>query len=233
MFWRPPTSPLCSSDTAETVTAPSCDASAPMPRPARSIGQVMISGPAPASSAATNTTRPRNRREEPELGDPPRRRLREHLRDPDRGDHQGDRQRAGCRTPVSIAESPSAIERNSGTAKNRPAWSRYWKKNAVSPLRSSRTRRIAGSSSAGLAGVAAVLLPGEEPEQHHAAAEDQPDHRRQAEPRRRVRLGLHEPPGARAQDPVDDQARARAPRGRCRRGRAGRLPPSGCRPCAG
>ena len=52
------------------------------------------------------------------------------------------------RSPVSMAESPSAIERNSGTAKNRPAWSRYWKKNAVSPLRSSRTRRIAGSSSA-------------------------------------------------------------------------------------
>ena len=52
------------------------------------------------------------------------------------------------RTPVSIAESPSAIERNSGTAKKRPAWSRYWKKNAMSPLRSSRTRRIAGSSSA-------------------------------------------------------------------------------------
>ena len=52
------------------------------------------------------------------------------------------------RTPVSIAESPSAIDRNNGTAKNSPAWSRYWKKKAVSPLRSRRTLRIAGSSSA-------------------------------------------------------------------------------------
>ena len=39
VFWRPPTSPLCSSGTAETVTAPSCEASAPMPSPASSIGQ--------------------------------------------------------------------------------------------------------------------------------------------------------------------------------------------------
>ena len=31
--------------------------------------------------------------DEAELGDPPRRRVREHLRDPDRGDHQRDRQR--------------------------------------------------------------------------------------------------------------------------------------------
>ena len=52
------------------------------------------------------------------------------------------------RSPVSMAESPSAIERNSGTAKNSPAWSRYWKKNATRPVRSSRTRRMAGSSRA-------------------------------------------------------------------------------------
>ena len=54
----------------ETVTAPSCEASAPMPRPASSIGQVTISAPAPASSAATNTTRPSEQREEPELARP-------------------------------------------------------------------------------------------------------------------------------------------------------------------
>ena len=33
VFWTPPTSELCSSGTAETVTAPSCEASAPMPEP--------------------------------------------------------------------------------------------------------------------------------------------------------------------------------------------------------
>ena len=64
-FFRPPTSPLCSSGRAETVTAPSGDASIPIPRPAGSIGQVTISGPAPASSAATKTTRPRNRERKP------------------------------------------------------------------------------------------------------------------------------------------------------------------------
>ena len=57
VFCNPPTSPLCSSGTAETVTAPSCEASAPTPSPASSIGQVMISGPAPRSSSAIRMTR--------------------------------------------------------------------------------------------------------------------------------------------------------------------------------
>ena len=37
------------------------------------------------------------------------------------------------RTPVSKALSPSATERNSGTAKKRPAWIMNWKKNIVIP----------------------------------------------------------------------------------------------------
>src|SRR5438128_411976 len=40
VFCRPPTSPLCSSGTDDTVTLPSCDANAPTPSPASSIGQV-------------------------------------------------------------------------------------------------------------------------------------------------------------------------------------------------
>ena len=60
VFWSPPTSPLCSSGTAETVTAPSCEAIAPSPAPASSSGQVTISGPAPTSSRATSSTRPAN-----------------------------------------------------------------------------------------------------------------------------------------------------------------------------
>jgi hypothetical protein len=51
VFCRPPTSPVCSSGTDETVTLPSCEARQPMPRPASSIGHVTISGPAPMSSA--------------------------------------------------------------------------------------------------------------------------------------------------------------------------------------
>src|SRR6516165_8882302 len=58
VFCKPPTSPLCSSGRADTVTLPSCEASAPTPRPASNIGQVTISGPAPASSAATMMTIP-------------------------------------------------------------------------------------------------------------------------------------------------------------------------------
>ena len=38
VFCTPPTSGLCSSGTAETVTAPSCEASAPIPSPTSSIG---------------------------------------------------------------------------------------------------------------------------------------------------------------------------------------------------
>ena len=51
------------------------------------------------------------------------------------------------RTPVSIAESPSATERNSGTAKKSPPCRKYWKKNEVRPPRSSGMRRILGSTS--------------------------------------------------------------------------------------
>ena len=69
VFWSPPTSLLCSSGTDDTVTLPSCEASAPMPRPARSIGQVTISGPAPASSRATITTMPAEQREDADLHD--------------------------------------------------------------------------------------------------------------------------------------------------------------------
>ena len=37
------------------------------------------------------------------------------------------------RTPVAIAERPSATDRNNGTAKNSPACRRYWKKNDDQP----------------------------------------------------------------------------------------------------
>ena len=147
VFCRPPTSPLSSSGTDDTVTAPSCEASAPMPKPASSIGQVTISGPAPASSAATNTTNPRKSMRNPSCA----------IR---RGEACGNTlgmptaaitsviDSGRIRSPVSMAESPSAIDRKSGTAKKSPAWSRYWKKNAVSPLRNSLTRSMAGSSNA-------------------------------------------------------------------------------------
>ncbi len=58
VFWRPPTSGLSSSGTAETVTAPSCDASAPIPSPTSSIGTKTTSGPTPGSSPPRSTTVP-------------------------------------------------------------------------------------------------------------------------------------------------------------------------------
>ena len=44
------------------------------------------------------------------------------------------------RTPVATADRPSATDKNSGTAKNRPACSRYWNRNEISPPRRVRLR---------------------------------------------------------------------------------------------
>ena len=104
VFWSPPTSPLCSSGTAETVTAPSCEASAPMP----STGEQHRPGDDLGAGAGVERgdehDEPEEQHEEPELADPPRRRVREHLRDPDRGDQQGDRQRQEAHAGVDRRE---------------------------------------------------------------------------------------------------------------------------------
>ncbi len=42
VFCSPPTAGLSASGTADTVTAPSCEASAPMPNPASSSGTVTM-----------------------------------------------------------------------------------------------------------------------------------------------------------------------------------------------
>ena len=79
VFCRPPTSPLCSSGTEETVTLPSCEASAPIPRPARSSGKVTISGPRPGLEGADHDHQPGEHAEEAEADDPARRDVREEL----------------------------------------------------------------------------------------------------------------------------------------------------------
>jgi hypothetical protein len=66
VFCSPPTSPVTSSGTDETVTAPSCEASAPTPRPASSIGTVTISAPTPTSRARTRDTIPASRAARPQ-----------------------------------------------------------------------------------------------------------------------------------------------------------------------
>ena len=147
VFWMPPTSPLCSSDTAETVTAPSWEARAPMPSPARSIGQVTMFAPAPVSRPAIITTIPANSSRKP---------IRTTRRGDARGKSRGTPTAASSsvadsgssRTPVAMADRPRTTDRKSGTAKNIPAWARYWKKKANRPPWRFRTRRMAGSSSA-------------------------------------------------------------------------------------
>ena len=49
-------------------------------------------------------------------------------------------------TPVAMADSPSATDKNSGTTKNRPACRRYWKKKETRPPRSNLLSSIAGST---------------------------------------------------------------------------------------
>ena len=53
------------------------------------------------------------------------------------------------RTPVAMADRPSATERYSGTTKNRPACNRYWNMKATSPPRRTglriRGRLMSGS----------------------------------------------------------------------------------------
>jgi hypothetical protein len=119
------------------------EASAPTSSPERSIGQVTISGPAPASSAAAITTIPANNARNPSWTT---------LRGEAVGNSLGTPTAASSsvidngssRTPVAIADRPSATDRNSGIVKNSPAWSRYWKKNEVGPPRSVALVRIFG-----------------------------------------------------------------------------------------
>ena len=81
VFWTPPTSGLSSSGTADTVTAPSCEASAPMPSPISSIGTNTISAPAVGVEPAEQDDGAGEQREEPAADDQPRRDVREQPRD--------------------------------------------------------------------------------------------------------------------------------------------------------
>ena len=107
-----------------------------MPRPASSIGQVTISGPAPASSAPTMTTIPANSARNPNSTTRAVMRCGNTFGMPAAASSSVS-ESGSRRTPVAIADKPSATDRNSGTAKNSPAWTGYWKKNAVSPTAAS------------------------------------------------------------------------------------------------
>ena len=76
VFWTPPTSGLSSSGTAETVTAPSCEASAPIPSPISSIGTKTISGAGVRVERGEQHDRSGEQREQAAADDEPRRDLR-------------------------------------------------------------------------------------------------------------------------------------------------------------
>src|SRR5215470_6958823 len=146
VFCNPPTSALCSSGTADTVTLPSCDASAPTPSPASSNGHVTASGPTPISSAAISVTIPTNSATKPSWTTRRGDAVGKNLGTPTAA-RSSVIESGSIRTPVSTAESPSATDRNRGTVKNRPACSRYWKKNEVNPPRRSLLPNIVVSIS--------------------------------------------------------------------------------------
>ena len=110
MFCTPPTCELCSSGTADTVTAPSCEARAPIPSPTSSSGTVTISAPALTSIAASNTSIPSSIAKIP---------ARTTSRGETFGRSRGIPSAAASRvidsgmirTPVAIADSPSATDR--------------------------------------------------------------------------------------------------------------------------
>ena len=143
VFCNPPTSALRRSSTAETVTAPSCEARAPMPNPISSMGMATISAPesgampvirmsvpAVIDSRPNRTTRrgaaPGNSRGTP---------MAEISSATDRGTR---------RTPVWRADISRTTDKYSGMVKNTPAWMRNWKKNMDRPPTSWPLRSMGG-----------------------------------------------------------------------------------------
>ena len=93
VFCSPPTSELFSSGTAETVTAPSCDASAPMPRPMMSSGTNTIDESAPDLEAGDESHDAGDEGQQADAHHPARVGLRAKARDADRGDQKRQRER--------------------------------------------------------------------------------------------------------------------------------------------
>ena len=117
--------------------------------------------------------------------------------------------KGSSRTPVAIADSPRATDRNRGMTKNRPACSRYWNVKAMRPPRRTGLRRRGRLMSGSLPCAMrwSSQLKNSNSRTHTGGHE--PDHRRQAEPFRRVGLRLDESPRAGAQHPVDEQTETR------------------------
>jgi len=97
-----------------------------MPSPASSSGNETTSAPTPTSSAAANATIPTNKDTKPNRTTRRGDALGKNFGTPTAATSRAS-ERGSRRKPVWIADRPSAIERNKGTVKNRPACNRYWK----------------------------------------------------------------------------------------------------------
>ncbi len=86
-------------------------------------------------------------RQQAAADDEPRRDVGKQPRDADRGGEQRDRQREAAARRSRSPTGPRQTDRYSGTTKNRPACTRYWKKNMIRPPPSCRFRSIAGRTS--------------------------------------------------------------------------------------
>ena len=207
VFWMPPTSGLWSSGTADTVTAPSCDASAPMPSPIKQHRHEDDLWPRVASSAPSSTTVPARSAKRP-------------ARTTSRGDAAGTdagprgaainsvSESGSSRTPVSSAVSPRHTERYSGTTKNRPAWARNWKKNIIRPPFSCLLRSISARTSGSPPRACTRSSQRKKSQITKRPARTSHTPGESADPRRAVRLGLDPAPLARAQHAEHEQREA-------------------------
>ena len=208
VFCTPPTSPLWESGTAETVTAPSCEARVPIPSPARRSGPVTMSAPAPESSAARSTTMPRNNRPNPTRTIRRGERVREEPRDADGTGQQRDRERKEPH-PGGDGREPEGHRQEEGDHEEQAGLQHELEEERRQPTLQAGHREHPGVEQRGPVVLQPPALPQREQRQDDAAPEQQPDDGGHAEPLWRVGLGLDEAPGAGPDDAVDDHAEAR------------------------
>ena len=177
-----------------------------------SSGPVMISGPAPMSSRLTSRTRPANSSRKPALTT--RRGLASghELRDP--GGEQQQRQRHRQQPHAGLdRRQPQRHRQEQRHDEERPRLHEEHEQEREHPGAHLDVAQQLGVEQRALAAPDAQALPAQEQRQDDAAAEQQPDHRREADPLRGLRLGLHDAPGPGLQDAEHDQPQARAPTG--------------------
>ena len=205
VFCTPPTSPLCSSGTAETVTLPSCEAIAPSPEPIKQ----QRSGDDLRAGADVEQAHQQNEagehQHEPRVDDPPRVRVRRELGDPGREQQQRQRHRQQPDAGLHRRQ-PERHRQEQRHDEERPRLYEEHEQEREHPRAHLDVAQQLGVQQRALPAPDPPALPAQEQRQNDAAAEYQPDHRREADPLGCFGLGLHDAPGAGLQDPEDDEA---------------------------